>query len=121
MRISDWSSDVCSSDLFVIIASIHAAIAWSGHETIWTFSLLQAAMMGCFGLASANFGAMAMEPMGEVAGTAASLQGFISTVGGSLLGFAIGQQFNGTTVPVTIGFAILGVLDRKSNRLNSSH
>src|SRR3546814_7597545 len=61
LRISDWSSDLCSSDL---------------HETIWTFSLLQAAMMGCFGLASANFGAMAMEPMGEVAGTAASLQGF---------------------------------------------
>ena len=37
-------------------------------------------MMGCFGLATANFSAMAMENMGEIAGTASSLQGFITTL-----------------------------------------
>jgi DHA1 family bicyclomycin/chloramphenicol resistance-like MFS transporter len=48
--------------------------------------------------------------MGHIAGTAASAQGFISTIGGALLGFWIGQQFDGSTVPMTVGFAALGVV-----------
>ncbi len=52
---------------------------------------------------------MAMEPLAEVAGTAASVQGFITTVGGALLGFAIGQSFNGTSLPMTAGFAAAGL------------
>ena len=42
--------------------------------------------MACFGLASANFGALAMQPLGHVAGTASSVQGTIGTIGGALLG-----------------------------------
>ena len=56
------------------------------------------------------FGAMAMEPLGHIAGTASSVQGFVTTVGGALVGFAVGQQFDGTTVPLMLGFAICGVL-----------
>ena len=37
------------------------------------------------------------------------MQGFVSTVGGALIGFAIGQQFDGTAVPVVLGFAGCGV------------
>ena len=66
--------------------------------------------MFCFGFIAGNFGAMAMEPMGHIAGTASSAQGFISTIGGALLGFWIGQHFDGTTVPMTVGFAALGVV-----------
>jgi DHA1 family bicyclomycin/chloramphenicol resistance-like MFS transporter len=62
-----------------------------------------------FGLMASNFGAMAMDPLGHVAGTASSVQGFVSTVGGALIGFAIGQQFDGTAVPVVLGFAGCGV------------
>jgi DHA1 family bicyclomycin/chloramphenicol resistance-like MFS transporter len=95
---------------FITVSGIHAIIAMTGHETIWTFGILQALMMGCFGLAGSNFGSMAMEPLGHVAGTGSSIQGFISTVGGALLGLVIGQSFNGTTVPVTVGFLVLGLL-----------
>ncbi len=49
-----------------------------------------------------------MEPLGHVAGTASSVQGAITTVGGALIGFAIGQQFNGTTIPFLAGFAGCG-------------
>jgi DHA1 family bicyclomycin/chloramphenicol resistance-like MFS transporter len=48
--------------------------------------------------------------MGHIAGTASSLQGLITTVGGALIGFAIGQQFNGTTVPMVAGFVLCGAL-----------
>ena len=40
--------------------------------------------MFCFGLIAGNFGSMAMEPMGHIAGTASSAQGFISTTFGAL-------------------------------------
>lgn len=95
---------------FILVALANLAFALGGHQTIWTFSILQAAMMACFGLSASNFGAMSMEPMGAIAGTAASIQGFVSTVGGTLIGALIGQRFDGTTVPVTLGYAMLGLL-----------
>lgn len=52
----------------IVISVTHLAIALSGAETIWSFAVLQALAMGCFGLATANFGAMAMEKMGGIAG-----------------------------------------------------
>ena len=94
---------------FIAFSAIHSAVAISGHETIWTFAVLQALTMFCFGLIAGNFGSMAMEPMGHIAGTASSAQGFISTTFGASLGFLIGQQFDGSTVPMTIGFVLLGL------------
>ena len=95
---------------FIGFSLLHAAIAYMGHDSLWVFAALQACKMFCFGFIAGNFGSMAMEPMGHIAGTAASAQGFISTIGGALLGFWIGQHFDGTTVPMTVGFAALGVL-----------
>jgi DHA1 family bicyclomycin/chloramphenicol resistance-like MFS transporter len=95
---------------FVAIEVIHLAIAVAGLETIVTFALCQAIAMFCFGLSVSNFGAMAMEPLADVAGTAASLQGFVTTIGGALIGFWIGQHFDGTTIPMTAGFALAGVV-----------
>jgi len=51
---------------------------------------------------------MAMENVGEIAGTASSVQGFVSTCGGALLGLVVGQSFNGTVLPLTFGYLILG-------------
>lgn len=93
----------------IAIAAIHLAVTLAGLEALWSFVLLQALMMGCFGLATSNFSAMAMEKMGEIAGTASSLQGFTATLGGALIGAAIGQSFNGTTVPLYAGFVLMGV------------
>jgi DHA1 family bicyclomycin/chloramphenicol resistance-like MFS transporter len=94
---------------FVALSIIHSAVAITGHETLITFTVLQAATMFTFGLISGNFGAMAMEPLGHVAGAAASLQGTMSMVLGSLIGFFIGQHFDGTTVPMSLGYALCGL------------
>ena len=45
-----------------------------------------------------------------MAGTAASVFGFIQTVGGALLGTMIGLQFNGTTTPIALGYLVMGSL-----------
>jgi DHA1 family bicyclomycin/chloramphenicol resistance-like MFS transporter len=93
---------------FTAAAALHLAVAATAGETIWSFALLQALTMGSFGLIGANAGALAMEPMGHVAGTASSLQGVITTVGGALIGFAVGQHFDGTTLPFLVGFTGCG-------------
>jgi DHA1 family bicyclomycin/chloramphenicol resistance-like MFS transporter len=95
---------------FTAVATIHALVAAAGLESVYTFVPLQAAMMFCFGLTIGNFGAMAMEPVGHVAGTASSVQGFITTLGAALIGFWIGQQFNGTVLPLMLGFSVLGFM-----------
>ena len=94
----------------VLASGVHLIVAVAGLENLWTFAILQALMMGCFGLATSNFSAMAMEKMGTIAGTASSLQGFATTLGGALIGAYIGQQFNGTTIPLYAGFLVMGVL-----------
>ena len=93
----------------ITVAGIHSLVAVTGHETILSFSLFQFATMFCFGLLGSNFGSMAMENVGEIAGTASSVQGFVSTCGGVLLGLVIGQSFNGTVLPLTLGYFLLGL------------
>ncbi len=89
--------------VYIAVTLGHLLVAWSGHEQIWTFVALQAATMACFSLAVSNFGAMALEPLGDIAGVGASLQGFVTTFGGGLVGAAIGRHFNDSTVPLTVG------------------
>ncbi len=94
----------------VVVGAVHAALAWSGMETLWVFALCQSLMLFCFGLVVSNFGAMAMEPLGHIAGTASSVQGFVTIVGGALLGLSIGQRFDGSVIPMTLGFTVLGLI-----------
>ena len=93
---------------FTFAGAVHLASAALFGETIWSFVVMQAATMALFGLIGANAGALAMEPLGHIAGTASSLQGVITTVGGALIGLAVGQQFDGTTTPFLVGFTLCG-------------
>ncbi|HEY0413666.1 MAG TPA: multidrug effflux MFS transporter [Allosphingosinicella sp.] len=93
---------------FTFVAACHLTVAAAVGETFWSFVLLQAATMAFFGLIGANAGALAMEPLGHIAGTASSVQGMMTTVGAALIGFAVGQQFNGTTLPFLVGFTLCG-------------
>ena len=95
--------------LYIVVSIVHLGVAMTGHETLVAYTALQGATMFSFGLASGNFGAMAMEPMGHIAGVAASFQGLVSMVGASLIGFLIGQNFNGTVVPLEAGYLACGV------------
>jgi DHA1 family bicyclomycin/chloramphenicol resistance-like MFS transporter len=96
--------------IFIGITGLHVLVAMLGLERLWTFVLLQSITMACLGLTASNFGAMAMEPIGSVAGIGASLQGFISTTGGALVGASIGRFFNGSTLPLAWGALLCGLL-----------
>lgn len=62
-----------------------------------------------FGWIGANFNAIAMEPLGRVAGTGSAVVGFFQTAGGGLIGAAIGQTFDGSATPVAIGYVLVSM------------
>jgi MFS transporter, DHA1 family, multidrug resistance protein len=90
---------------FLLISLIHAAVALTGHETLLMFVVLQALTMCAFAFTSSNLSTLAMEHVAAFAGTASSVQGMLGTVGAAILGFLIGQAFDGTVLPYVIGTA----------------
>jgi DHA1 family bicyclomycin/chloramphenicol resistance-like MFS transporter len=94
----------------VLVTGIHAALALSGHETLPSFIVLQGLTMCCFAFASSNLGTLAMEHMAPIAGTASSVQGVVGTLGAAILGFLIGQAFDGTATPFAVGTAVCSAL-----------
>ncbi|KTT67833.1 multidrug effflux MFS transporter [Sphingomonas sanguinis] len=109
MRLGTRLISHSSVAILIAVAAAHLVIARFGGESLIVFAVLQAITMACFGLATSNFSAMAMENMGRIAGTASSVQGFASVTIGSLVGAGIGQAFDGTTQPLTLGFLIAGI------------
>ncbi|MCX8280327.1 multidrug effflux MFS transporter [Phyllobacterium sp. 0TCS1.6C] len=74
------------------------------------FLLFFAAAMFQFGWIGSNFNSLAMEPLGHVAGTASSVLGFMGTAGGGAIGAMIGQAFDGTTLPLVMGYFLLALI-----------
>ena len=65
------------------------------------------------GLTIGNLNALAMEPVGHIAGMAASLVSGLATVGSVILAAPVGLAFNGTAVPLALAVLVcsgLGVV-----------
>jgi DHA1 family bicyclomycin/chloramphenicol resistance-like MFS transporter len=67
------------------------------------FVAWQTSLFFMVGMTLGNLNAMAMEPMGHIAGMAASVIGAISTVVAAVLAAPIGLLFNGSLLPLSIG------------------
>jgi len=67
----------------------------------------------CFfgvGIVFGNFNALAMEPLGHMAGLGAAFVGSVSTFLSLPLAWAIGRSFDGGVLPLVTGFAVLGLV-----------
>ncbi|HVZ29050.1 MAG TPA: multidrug effflux MFS transporter [Asticcacaulis sp.] len=80
---------------FICACALHLLWVLTVGETILSFLVLQSITMACSSLTSANFNAISMEKVGHVAGTAASIQGVVITIGGAVIGQTIGQFWSG--------------------------
>lgn len=95
---------------FLIMAGVQYFVALSGDETLVVFTVLMMVNVGLVGFVSSNFGAIAMEDFGHIAGIATSYQSFVKTLLAAVMGAVIGQQFDGTTVPLGLSFVICAVI-----------
>ena len=59
------------------------------------------------GLTMGNLNALAMEPVGHIAGLAASVISSLATVGSVILAIPIGLAFDGTSTPLILGVTVL--------------
>lgn len=96
---------------FVAVGAIQLAIAFAfnGHPPLFLFGVVLAANMFLFSLTVPNFNTMAMEPLGDIAGTASSVFGSYTTIASAALGALVGQAFDGTVVPLGFGYFGLGL------------
>ncbi|MEE2690045.1 MAG: multidrug effflux MFS transporter [Pseudomonadota bacterium] len=94
--------------IFVVGNLIHLAVVSAGGENLALFLIFTSLSFFCLGLIGPNCGALAMEPMGHIAGAAAAMNGFAGTTLAGFLGAVIGRFYDGTTQPIVMGFAILG-------------
>lgn len=97
-----WCAAV--SAVYLGLAAFHAA---DGLGAFMAWGILN---FFCCGLIFGNVQALAMEPLGRVAGIGAAVVGFISTTIAILLAIPIGRAFDGTPIPMIAGFACLGAL-----------
>ncbi len=96
--------------VYVTGAMIWLGFALAGPVPFPVFFGLLLVIQFFFGWAASNMNSLSMEPLGQVAGTAASVFGFTQTVGGALIGTFIGQHYDGTLVPNALGYAGMGVV-----------
>jgi MFS transporter, DHA1 family, multidrug resistance protein len=95
---------------FIAVTTVWFVLSLFGQLPIYVFVPLFAAAMLQFGWIGSNFNSIAMEPLGHLAGTASSVQGFMQTVGGGVIGATIGQLFDGTTTPLAAGFCAVSIV-----------
>ncbi|MBT4889189.1 MAG: multidrug effflux MFS transporter [Rhodospirillales bacterium] len=77
---------------------------------LWMFMTWALSVFLCQGVLFGNINALAMEPLGHIAGTGAAIVGSLTTFISLFFGTLIGQAYNGTTLPLIGGFAVLGMI-----------
>lgn len=92
-----------SAAYFVVVA------AFGGRSPFWMLMAFFLAAFFCIGFLFGNLNAIAMSPLGHIAGTASAVVGALSTFLSVPIAFLIGRLYNDTTLPLVGGFALLSL------------
>jgi DHA1 family bicyclomycin/chloramphenicol resistance-like MFS transporter len=96
--------------LGLAIISFGVGLLTAGHPPLWFLMAYIMLTFFCVGILFGNQNALAMEPLGHLAGIGAAIVGSLSTLIQMPLGTIIGQSYNGTILPLIIGLAVLSGL-----------
>ena len=105
-RLSSYAmSGVCLLSFpFWIIAALQA-----GHPPLYLLMAYLLPLFFCFGILFGNLNALAMEPLGHIAGLGSALIGSISTLMSVVFGVVVANAYDQTVMPLVAGFAMLGL------------
>ncbi len=106
-KISQWALRVFIATWSLMVL---ATVVWHGHPPLVSVGILFFISFFCSGLLFGNFNAMALEPMGHIAGMAAAVSGAISTLIAVVFGAVAGRFYDGTMYPISIAFLGFGVV-----------
>ena len=89
---------------------LHLVLLVSGLMPAWlvfpAFIIWAISLFGMMSLTMGNLNALAMEPVGHIAGFAASVMTAVATVVSAILAAPVGLAFNGTHIPLVTGSTI---------------
>ncbi len=94
-----------------VIGVLFCVPAWGSHGHP-QLTLLMAYLMiqfFLFGTLFGNLNALAMEPLGHIAGLGSAVVGSLSTLISVGLGVLVSGAYDGTVLPLTLGFAVLAI------------
>ncbi|HHL42911.1 MAG TPA: MFS transporter [Hellea balneolensis] len=104
---------LCMGAVFaqITVSVVFFILAWlqGGHLSLIEFLIWAVLAFFVLGVMFGNVNAIAMEPLGHIAGIGSAVVGSVSGIVSVTLGTLIGQQFNGTVLPLIGGFVVLGV------------
>jgi DHA1 family bicyclomycin/chloramphenicol resistance-like MFS transporter len=97
---------------FAAISALLCVIALlnEGHVPFWIFFVCTLTAFTMFAFMGTNFNALAMDPLGHVAGTASSVVSSLQTILGGALGAVVGLLYDGTVLPLSLAFLVLSLL-----------
>lgn len=101
------TAQVCLSGVFVAGMLLDL---WGGPVFFVAFLAWTGSVFATAGLTLGNLNALALEPMGHIAGTAATVVSAIASVGAALLAAPVGLLFDGTPLPVAGCVLLYGAL-----------
>lgn len=94
----------------VSLLLLAAVLTAGGKPPLWQ---LMACLMSLFmfvGFLFGNLNALAMEPLGKIAGTGAAVVGAVTTLLSAVVGAATGILYNGSATPLAVTFLSMGAL-----------
>ncbi len=97
----------------ILLSSAFLMLSLSGlaPDQLFPFYIVwQTSLFLQIALTLGNLNAVAMEPLGHMAGIATSAMGALSTVGGVLVAVPVILAFDATTVPMALGIAVMAVV-----------
>jgi len=86
-------------------------LAWyrGGHPQLSWLMLYLLPLFFCFGILFGNLYAMAMEPLGHIAGLGSAVVGSLATFISAIFGTLVSSAYDGTVLPLVLGFTLLGL------------
>ena len=91
------------------VITLAVALAADGRPDFWVFMPLLTISLACQMLLTPNLNTIAMEPVGDIAGTASALIGSVSIAGGAVIGAAVDPLFDDTVTPMAATLVISGL------------
>lgn len=83
---------------------------YQGHPPLAQLMAYLLCVFFFFGIMFGNLNALAMEPLGHIAGLGSALVGSVSTLMSVMLGIIVAGAYDGTILPLVASFAILSFL-----------
>jgi DHA1 family bicyclomycin/chloramphenicol resistance-like MFS transporter len=98
--------------VLTMLSWLFLAISWcfDGHPPLWMFMTTCCAIFFSIGVLWGNLNAIAMEPLGHIAGTAAAAIGSTNTLIAAVLGYLIGRTYDGSLLSIALGFVGLSMV-----------